>query len=123
MEAGDRTVLYYQTVSNVSPFRDWRARIAAQDAKARIDARIARFRGGNFGDSKSVGSGVIESRLDFGPGYRIYYGIAGSDVIVLLCGGDKSTQDSDIALAKVYWADYKRRANPGPKVTKRKAGR
>ncbi len=82
--------------------------MADGDLKAAIDARIARLRAGNFGDSKSVGKAVSESRIDFGPGYRIYYGVAGDDII-LLCGGDKSSQDSDIQRAQSFWKDYKDR--------------
>jgi putative addiction module killer protein len=77
-------------------------------AKAAIDARIARLRGGNFGDSRPVGEGVSESVIDFGPGYRIYYRIHG-DVIILLHGGDKSTQSTDIKLAIGYWKEFKGR--------------
>ena len=82
--------------------------MADRDLKAAVDARIARLRAGNFGDSKSVGKGVSESRIDLGPGYRIYYGVAGDDII-LLCAGDKSSQDSDIERAQDFWNDYKER--------------
>ncbi len=64
---------------------------------------------GNFGDAKPVGSGVMELRLSFGSSYRIYYGIDGDELVVLLTGGDKSTQDLDIKLAHTYWSDYLRR--------------
>jgi len=66
------------------------------------------MRSGNFSDSRPVGDGVSESRIDFGPGLRIYYSRSDSSVI-LLCGGDKRTQDADIARAKAFWAEYKRR--------------
>ena len=108
MEARERTVRYYQRISGDSPFREWRAKITDLDLKAAIDARIARLRGGNFGDSKPVGKGVSESRIDFGPGYRIYYS-ATRDDIVLLSGGDKTTQDSDIMAVQGFWEDYKER--------------
>lgn len=108
MEARERNVQYYQQGSGRSPFRDWRAGITDGNLKGAVDARIARLRSGNFGDSKSVGSGVLESRIDFGPGYRIYYGMDGHDVI-LLAAGDKSTQSTDIQLARSFWEDYKRR--------------
>ena len=68
---------------------------------------MARLRLGNFGDSKSVGEGVLELRIDHGPGYRIYFGRDGSDVVILLLGGDKRSQSKDIETARVYWADYK----------------
>jgi len=60
-----------------------------------------------FGDHRSVGAGVSELRLNYGPGYRIYYGIQGAAVVVLLCGGDKSTQAVDIKMAQEYWREYK----------------
>ena len=108
MEGREREVLYYKTVGGSSPFREYRNRIADDDTRAAVDARIARLRGGNFGDSKPIGEGAAESRIHFGSGYRIYYGIDGEDV-VLLCAGDKSTQDRDIATARKYWKDYRKR--------------
>jgi putative addiction module killer protein len=67
------------------------------------------MRGGNFSDSKPVGSGASENRIDFGPGFRIYYGVDG-EKIILLCGGDKSTQErTDIETAIDFWTDYKER--------------
>ena len=81
-----------------------------------IDARIARLRSGNFGDSKPIGGGASENRIHYGPGYRIYYGVDGKDVILLLYGGDKSSQDADIKLAQQYWDDYKK-----TRKTKKKA--
>ena len=76
---------------------------------ARINARLTRVEQGNFGDAKSVGSGVMELRLAFGSGYRVYYGLDGEKLVVLLVGGDKSSQDKDIKLAHEYWSDYSRR--------------
>jgi putative addiction module killer protein len=106
VEGRELDVKYYETRIGTSPFRKWRQGI--RDAKARqaVDARIARFRTGNLGVSRSVGEGVSESKIDLGPGYRIYYAIDGQ-MIVLLCGGDKSTQDEDIRRAKSFWEDYK----------------
>ena len=108
MEGRERKVLYYRTVREVLPFQEWRNRIRDDDARAAIDARIARFRGGNFGDSEPIGDGASESRIHFGPGYRIYYGLDG-DKIVLLCGGNKATQGADIRRAREFWKDYKKR--------------
>ena len=76
-------------------------------AKARIDARIRRISLGNLGDSKSVGGGVQELRVDYGPGYRVYFLRQGMELIVLLCGGDKSRQQADIAEAQRLAADWK----------------
>lgn len=71
-----------------------------------VRARLNRIRLGNFGDSKSVGAGVEELRIDFGPGYRIYYGRQGSSVAILLCGGDKRTQAKDILTAQRRWKEF-----------------
>jgi len=108
MEGREREVLYYRTAFDVQPFREWRSRITDDDTRTAIDARIARFRGGNFGHSRPLGDGAIENKIDFGPGYRIYYG-TDDDKIILLCAGDKSTQGLDIKRAKKYWNDYKKR--------------
>jgi len=71
-----------------------------------VRARLNRIRLGNFGDCKSVGGGVGELRIDFGPGYRVYYGRDGALVVVLLCGGTKGTQARDVLRAKGYWRKY-----------------
>jgi putative addiction module killer protein len=120
MEARERDVLYYRTPSGTFPFRDWKLGLDT-NSSAVVDARIARFRGGNFGDSRPIGGGASENRIHFGPGYRLYYGIDGMDLVILLCGGDKSTQGTDIACARKYWDDYRqRRREAKTKKTKRK---
>jgi putative addiction module killer protein len=73
-----------------------------------VQARVTRFATGNFGDCKPLGEGVAESRIDLGPGYRVYFGVEG-ETVILLQGGDKSTQDADIQKAKQNWKDYKAR--------------
>lgn len=89
------------------PFDQWLGELNDKSATARILARLARVRLGNLGDFKSVGDGVSELRVDCGPGYRIYFGQKGRTLVVLLCGGDKRTQDRDIRLAKRYWREYR----------------
>ena len=64
-----------------------------------------------MGDYRSVGEGVYELRIDYGPGYRVYFGQVGTTIVLLLCGGDKSTQAADIRKAKEYWTDYEKREN------------
>lgn len=80
-------------------------------ARARIRVRLNRVRLGNFGDCKSVGGGVSELRIRYGPGYRVYLGRKGNRLVILLYGGDKRTQSNDIALAQQYWANYRRRTS------------
>ena len=77
-------------------FAKWFSRLRDRTARARIQARIDRARFGNLGDVKSVGAGVSEMRIDVGPGYRLYFARRGDRLIVLLCGGDKSSQQKDI---------------------------
>ncbi len=93
------------TDRGVSPYRIWLDGLDVS-AKARVQARVLRFEAGNLGDYKSVGGGVLESRLDFGPGYRIYFGVDAGDLVVLLIGGTKRTQQRDIRQAREYWAEY-----------------
>ena len=102
-------ILQYQTPEGKLPYREWFLSLKEASVRARIRARIDRLQLGNWGDFESVGEGVLELRLHFGPGYRIYFAQDGKKLILLLCGGDKSTQDKDIKLAQQYGHDYKRR--------------
>ena len=88
-----------------NPFREWLDELDAS-VRARIQARVFRFEQGNLRDHKMVGGGVWEARLDFGPGYRIYFGKDGAAIILLLLGGDKSSQAKDIATAQTHWKNY-----------------
>lgn len=108
-------VFYYQTVEGKRPVEEWLAELRAdKSARAAIQVRIDRIERGLLGDWKSVGGGVHEQRVDYGPGYRIYFGRDGQTVIVMLCGGCKSAQGRDIRLAKQYWRDYgKRKSSSG----------
>lgn len=101
-------VLEYLDTNGVSPFGRWFDRLEFR-AAARIATATARMALGNLGDHKSVGEGVIECRLDFGPGYRLYIGRDGGDLVILLLGGSKQGQQRDIATAKTFWQDYKAR--------------
>jgi len=83
-------------IRQTEQFTDWFDRLRDRDARARIDVRIRRLSLGNPGDVKPVGAGVSELRIDYGPGYRIYFVRFGEDVILLLAGGDKRTQAQDI---------------------------
>lgn len=88
------------TVVETPDFVEWLAGLRDRKAKAKIVGRVRRAAGGNFGDHRSVKGGVYEMRVDHGPGYRVYYFQRGEALVILLCGGDKRTQDADIAFAK-----------------------
>jgi putative addiction module killer protein len=95
-----------------SPFRDWLEGLDVS-VRARIQARVFRFELGNFGDHKSVGRGVWEARLQFGAGYRIYFGRVDNRLIILLSGGDKGSQGRDIQRAQGYLENYLEEWNHG----------
>ena len=95
------------TVRRTDDFTDWLDDLKDRRGAARIAARILRLEDGNFGDAKPVGEGVSELRINYGPGYRVYVMQAGRVVIVLLCGGDKSTQARDIAKARRLAREWK----------------
>jgi putative addiction module killer protein len=104
-----KEVRAYQTCEGGIPFNEWLDDVGDRKAVARILARLARARQGNLGGCKGVGEGVAELRVDYGPGYRVYFGQKGQTLIILLCGGDKRTQERDIQRAKQYWQDYNER--------------
>ncbi|HRY85488.1 MAG TPA: type II toxin-antitoxin system RelE/ParE family toxin [Candidatus Omnitrophota bacterium] len=104
-----REILLYQTPDYRRPFEEWLEGLRDPQIRRRIKARIDRVLAGNFGDTKLVETGVWELRFHFGPGYRVYFGLDGNVLVLLLCGGDKSTQDVDIKRAREYWMDYLRR--------------
>src|SRR5580658_3581151 len=102
-------VLRYVTESGKDVLGQWLAELNDAQAQARIAVRIARLAVGNFGDCKALGEGVSELRIDWGPGYRVYFAMAGRTCVLLLCGGDKRKQPADIQRAVEYWRDYQRR--------------
>ncbi|MGD9504778.1 MAG: type II toxin-antitoxin system RelE/ParE family toxin [Syntrophobacteraceae bacterium] len=97
---------YYRTESGRKPFKEWLEGLRDIKARAKVRVRLDRARLGNLGDRKAVGAGVWEMRIDYGPGYRVYFGQDGARVILLLLGGDKSAQQRDIETAKRYWLDH-----------------
>ena len=97
----------YQDEYGNEPFTEWLKSIKDNNTKIRIVARLERIKLGNFGDHRSIGEGIYELRLHFGTGYRVYYGQLGDEIVLLLAGGDKSTQKQDIQRVKYYWHDYK----------------
>ena len=107
METRRRQLQIYHDQQGKEPFVEWVSRLSRQH-RARIFARLDRVETGNFGDCKHVGAGVFELRFHFGAGYRVYFGEIGAKIILLLCGGKKSSQKKDIQHAKEYWEEYKR---------------
>ena len=100
----DKRILIYKESSGKEPFVRW---IETLDklSQIRIRKRISRMEIGHLGDYKSIGSGVFELRFFFGAGYRVYFGMQGDTIVILLCGGDKSTQEDDIKKAISYWKE------------------
>ena len=103
---GPKTALVYQDGNGREPFTRWVHGLRDGKARRLILNRVRRLEQGNYGDCEPVGEGVLELRMFFGPGYRVYFGEAGGNIIVLLCGGDKDNQDRDIRRAKEYWKGY-----------------
>jgi putative addiction module killer protein len=99
----------YLTASGRDNFGEWLSKLKDVRTRAKISARIDRLSIGNFGDCKALRGGLFELRIDWGPGYRVYYAPVGSMCILLLCGGDKRRQSSDIKRALEYLKDYRER--------------
>ncbi len=102
-------LLRYQRNDGREPFSEWLNGLRDKLAQARIRIRLRQVQSGNFGDCEPVGEGVIELRVHVGAGYRVYCARHGKTVVLLLCGGDKSSQAADIGRAKALWTDWKRR--------------
>ena len=106
-------VFHYQTSDKRIPYRDWLDTVRNPVAFAAVQLRVDRLERGLFGDCAPVGEGVWELRIDTGPGYRVYYGLSGKQVVLLRCGGDKRTQKADIRRAKEHWRDHEERKRAG----------
>jgi putative addiction module killer protein len=102
-------IVRYQREDGTEPYTEWFGRLRDEKAAAKILTRLHRIESGNLGDHKSVGEGVSELRIDVGAGYRVYFGMRDAVMVILLCGGDKNSQERDIARAKKFWVDWKRR--------------
>ncbi len=102
-------IRHFLSLEGKDVYSEWHRKLRDTQAKIAIDRRINRIELGNFGDHKFCRDGVWELRIDVGQGYRVYYAMAGTQVILLLCGGDKRTQDGDIDRACEYWQDWQRR--------------
>jgi putative addiction module killer protein len=104
--AGPKQVEFFQDENGETPFVTWLDGLRDAKTRRRILIRLRRLEQGNFGDCKSVGDGLSELRLFFGPGYRIYFGETGGTLVVILSGGDKASQPKDIKRAKALWKEY-----------------
>ena len=102
-----REVQFYRTPNGREPFTEWFHAIRESKTRYRIQRQLERLEEGNFGDYQSVGGGIFELRIHFGAGYRIYFGEVDNIIVLVLYGGDKSSQSRDIERAKTYWLDYK----------------
>lgn len=102
----EKQLIFYHDNVGKEPLVDWIEDLRDAKTRRRILQRISRIQNGNYGDCKSLKEGVLELRLNFGSGYRLYFGEDGDTIVVLLCGGDKSTQAKDIERAKEYWKEY-----------------
>ena len=105
----DKELRYYINPNGKSPFVEWMNRIKDKVIRSRIDRRLERMEYGHYGDYKALGDGVFELRFTFGAGYRVYFAEQDDVLIILLCGGDKSTQTKDIDTAKHYWKELRGR--------------
>ena len=105
MEVHSIEVEIYKTKAGAAPYLEW---LSLQDpsTRGRINARVAKLRSGNLGKFEKVGDNIMELKENFGPGYRIYCRQVGKQIVLLLCGGDKSSQKRDIKRAKEFWKDY-----------------
>ena len=103
-------IRHYVTRTGKDVFDHWLTQLADARAQAKIAVRINRLAAGNFGDCKSLRQGLYELRIDWGPGYRVYYAMLGTLCVLLLCGGNKRKQSSDIDRALAYLKDYKERS-------------
>ena len=98
---------FYRTPNGHEPFAEWFNAIRDTTTRTRIQRRLVRLEAGNFGACHVIGAGVFELRFHFGAGYRIYFSNPDNIRVLVLCGGDKSTQSRDIERAKNYWLEYK----------------
>ena len=106
MIINDLEILYYQTIDGKCPYKDWFHSLRNVSLQQMIDARLTRVEHGLLGEYKWINHGVLELKFRIGSGYRIYFGRHGKRLIILLCGGDKSSQQKDIKRALQYWKDY-----------------
>ena len=105
-----KTVVFYETARGKVPFEKWLVKLKDRQGRALINARLVRLAMGHYGDCKVLAGNIHELRIAYGPGYRVYFSeLTSGDIILLLAGGSKRTQEKDISKAKEYWQDFKKR--------------
>lgn len=109
VESKPKTIIYYENAKGVYPAYEWLEALRDKKIRVIIKGRIRRLEEGNFGHTRSIGQGLMELKVDYGPGYRVYLGLDGDTIVVILACGDKSTQSRDIDDAKTRWRAYKER--------------
>jgi putative addiction module killer protein len=102
-------IRHYVSRAGRDIYDEWLTSLGDRRTQAKITERINRIAGGNFGDCKPLGQGLWELRIDWGPGYRVYYAVVGRELVLLVSGGDKRRQSADIELAMNYLTDYRAR--------------
>ncbi len=108
MQVQERQIQIYEQANGKCPFEEWIESLKDKKAKAIVFQRIDRVRLGNFGDCRSLGRGLYELKISWGPGLRGYYGLEGLQIVVLLCGGDKASQAKDIRIAHQLWGEFQK---------------
>lgn len=108
-QAFPHEIEYYKTEKGIAPFKEWLETLRDVNGRAKIRVRLDRVRLGNFGDHKHLDEGVWELRIDYGPGYRVYFAKEENRIILLLAGGDKDSQKRGITQATSYLQDHRRR--------------
>jgi putative addiction module killer protein len=103
----EKQIIIYADENGHEPYLNWIDNLKDKKNQQRIRARIRRLAEGLYGECHSVGEGILELRMFFGSGYRVYFGEDDGNIVILLCGGDKDSQNQDIKNAKEYWKDYK----------------
>jgi putative addiction module killer protein len=105
-------IRHYLTASGRDPYQEWVDKLKDRTGRVAILRQVDRVTAGNFGEHKPLQAGVWELKIDVGPGYRVYYALERTTIVLLLCGGNKRTQEADIQRAVRYWQDYQRRSKP-----------
>lgn len=109
MQIKQREIQYYETPNGKLPAKEWLSSLKDGLSQAILYKRIRQAGLGQFGKIRNIGDGISELKIDYGPGFRIYYGIHEDKLILILMGGSKRTQESDIKKAKAYWTEWKER--------------